>query len=103
MAGSGSAWAAPVSPAAMRIEVEIRTCMRLRRSCTPSWLPVIAAHGIQLAKGGRAGYVRGLPVSPRYQPAPRLPDAVGPAIYDVVAPARFPRLDLRFRNQRWAA
>ena len=28
--------------------------------------------------------------------------ALGDAFYDVVAPARFPRHMLRFRNQRWA-
>ncbi len=42
-----------------------------------------------------------MPVSARYRPAPRLP-ALGGAFFDVVAPARFPRLELRFRNQRWA-
>jgi len=41
------------------------------------------------------------PVSARYRPAPRT-GALGPDAYDVVAPARFPRLDLRWRNQRWA-
>ena len=37
----------------------------------------------------------------KYVPAPRTP-ALGDSFYDVVAPARFPRLTLRFRNQRWA-
>ena len=35
-----------------------------------------------------------------YRPAPRM-EAL-PELYDVVAPARFPRLVLRWRNQRWA-
>jgi uncharacterized protein YdiU (UPF0061 family) len=43
-----------------------------------------------------------VPVSDRYRPAPRH-EALGPEVYDVVEPARFPRLDLRWRNQRWAA
>ena len=43
-----------------------------------------------------------MPVSPQYQPAPRF-DALGPEVADAVEPAAFPRLDLRFRNQRWAA
>src|SRR6266542_2852706 len=37
----------------------------------------------------------------RYQPAPRTA-ALGDTFFDVVEPARFPRLTLRFRNQRWA-
>lgn len=44
----------------------------------------------------------GLPVSVRYQPAPKI-ELLGPEVFDVVEAARFPRLDLRFRNQRWAA
>ncbi len=43
-----------------------------------------------------------MPPSPTHRPDPRysrLPDA----LYDVVAPARFPRGSLRFRNQRAAA
>ncbi len=45
-----------------------------------------------------------MPVSDRYRAAPRIL-ALGAQvpIYDEVEPARFPRLDLRFRNQRWAA
>src|SRR2546426_828073 len=43
-----------------------------------------------------------MPVSPRYAPAPRWP-SLGPALFDAVAPARFPRHVLRFRNQRAAA
>src|ERR1700722_13401503 len=42
-----------------------------------------------------------MPVSPHYQSAPRLP-TLGDALYDEVRPARFPRSQLRFRNQRWA-
>mgnify|MGYP001587708321 CR=1 FL=1 len=38
---------------------------------------------------------------PRYRPAPR-PTALGPEFYDVARPARFPKMQLRFRNQRWA-
>lgn len=36
-----------------------------------------------------------------YRPDPAL-RALGAGFYDVVEPARFPRLELRFRNQRWA-
>jgi uncharacterized protein YdiU (UPF0061 family) len=43
----------------------------------------------------------GVPVSDRYRPAPRI--ARLPTLADVVEPARFPQLVLRFRNQRWAA
>ena len=43
-----------------------------------------------------------MPVSARYRPAPRI-EALGPEAWDVVEPARFPTLALRFRNQRWAA
>lgn len=42
-----------------------------------------------------------MPLSPAYQPDPQiltLPEG----FYDVVAPARFPALTLRFRNQPWA-
>jgi uncharacterized protein YdiU (UPF0061 family) len=42
-----------------------------------------------------------MPVSPHYQSAPRLP-TLGDALYDEVRPARFPRSQLRFRNERWA-
>jgi len=42
------------------------------------------------------------PVSAHYRPAPRF-EVLGPELFDVVEAARFPRLDLRFRNQRWAA
>lgn len=40
-------------------------------------------------------------VSSSYRPAPRY-TALGEELYDAVTPARFPRRDLRFRNQRWA-
>ncbi len=42
-----------------------------------------------------------MPVAPSYRPAPRI-TWLGESFYDEVAPARFPKLDLRFRNQRWA-
>jgi uncharacterized protein YdiU (UPF0061 family) len=42
-----------------------------------------------------------MPVSAHYRSAPRYP-TLGDALYDEVAPARFPRRELRFRNQRWA-
>ena len=42
-----------------------------------------------------------MPVSASYRPAPRYP-ALGEELYDEVAPTRFPRRTLRFRNQRWA-
>ncbi|MEZ4268287.1 MAG: YdiU family protein [Myxococcota bacterium] len=42
-----------------------------------------------------------MPVSPNYQPA-RDHESLGDALYDRVAPARFPKRILRFRNQRWA-
>jgi uncharacterized protein YdiU (UPF0061 family) len=42
-----------------------------------------------------------MPVSASYRPAPRH-TALGDELYDEVAPARFPRRELRFRNQRWA-
>jgi uncharacterized protein YdiU (UPF0061 family) len=42
-----------------------------------------------------------MPVSSNYRPAPRLL-ALGDRFYDEVAAARFPRRELRFRNQRWA-
>ena len=41
------------------------------------------------------------PLTSCYQPDPRTPD-LGPEFFDVVAAASFPRLTLRFRNQRWA-
>jgi uncharacterized protein YdiU (UPF0061 family) len=42
-----------------------------------------------------------LPVSPRYRPAPRILE-LGDGFWDVVTPARFPRLVRRYRGQRWA-
>jgi serine/tyrosine/threonine adenylyltransferase len=42
-----------------------------------------------------------MPLSPSYRPMPRI-TTLGDAFYDVVAPARFPRRTLRFRNQRAA-
>ncbi len=42
-----------------------------------------------------------MPLSPRYQPAPRF-NALGPDHADAVEPARFPQHVLRYRNQRWA-
>ena len=42
-----------------------------------------------------------MPVSARYHPDPRIVE-LGDGFYDVVAPARFPRHALRYRNQRWA-
>ncbi len=42
-----------------------------------------------------------MPVSARYRPAPRILQ-LGGELYDEVAPARFPKRELRFRNQRWA-
>src|ERR1019366_10424880 len=42
-----------------------------------------------------------MPPSSRYQPGPRITE-LGDGFYDEVKPARFPRHDLRFRNQRWA-
>jgi len=42
-----------------------------------------------------------MPVAPSYRPAPFFP-ALGEGFFDVVAPARFPRHALRFRNQRAA-
>ncbi len=53
---------------------------------------------------GRSIYSAYLPpvtVSADYRAAPRF-TALGEELYDAVAPARFPRRDLRFRNQRWA-
>ena len=43
-----------------------------------------------------------MPLSSTYKPAPWF-ETLGPSFYDEVVPARFPRLALRFRNQRWAA
>ncbi len=43
-----------------------------------------------------------MPVSPAYRPDPRFA-ALGPEFADEVAPARFPKEILRFRNQRVAA
>jgi uncharacterized protein YdiU (UPF0061 family) len=42
-----------------------------------------------------------VPVSSRYRPAAHFLE-LGEGFADVVAPARFPRHQLRFRNQRWA-
>jgi len=42
-----------------------------------------------------------MPVSSNYRPAPRI-TLLGDGFYDEVLPARFPRRELRFRNQRWA-
>jgi uncharacterized protein YdiU (UPF0061 family) len=42
-----------------------------------------------------------MPVSSTYRPAPVITE-LGEGFYDEVAPARFPRHTLRFRNQRWA-
>ncbi len=42
-----------------------------------------------------------MPVSSSYRAAPRI-KRLGDAFYDAVVPARFPRRELRFRNQRWA-
>src|SRR5258707_87364 len=42
-----------------------------------------------------------MPISSRYRPAPRF-TKLGDGFYDEVSPARFPRHELRFRNQRWA-
>src|SRR5687768_10435135 len=44
---------------------------------------------------------QGVPISATYRAAPRF-ELLGEAFYDVVEPARFPRLTLRYRNQRWA-
>ncbi len=43
-----------------------------------------------------------MPVAGSYRPCPVFP-ALGPAFFDVVAPARFPLHRLRHRDQRWAA
>ncbi len=43
-----------------------------------------------------------MPVNAAYRPDPRH-QGLGPEFFDRVAPARFPRADLRFRNDRWAA
>lgn len=42
-----------------------------------------------------------MPLSAKYHPAPRI-TKLGDGFYDEVSPARFPKLDLRFRNQSWA-
>lgn len=42
-----------------------------------------------------------MPVSARFQPAAATP-ALGEGFFDRVAPARFPKTVLRFKNQRWA-
>src|SRR3984957_15235399 len=42
-----------------------------------------------------------MPISPSYRAAPRI-TALGDGFYDEVAPARFPKHELRFRNRRWA-
>jgi serine/tyrosine/threonine adenylyltransferase len=41
-------------------------------------------------------------IQPAYRPE-TIHAALGTAFHDVVAPAEFPRTDLRFRNDRWAA
>jgi len=43
-----------------------------------------------------------MPVSPRFSPSRAHLD-LGEALYDIVAPAEFPKLTLRHRDQRWAA
>jgi uncharacterized protein YdiU (UPF0061 family) len=43
-----------------------------------------------------------MPVSPSYRPDPRFM-TLGAEFADPVAPAEFPKADLRFRNDRWAA
>jgi serine/tyrosine/threonine adenylyltransferase len=40
-------------------------------------------------------------ISSKYRPAPRIMK-LGDRFYDHVSPARFPKRELRFRNQRWA-
>ena len=42
-----------------------------------------------------------MPVSSDYRALPRITD-LGEGFYDEVAPARFPKHELRFRNQTWA-
>ena len=42
-----------------------------------------------------------MPFRDDYRPDPKLPE-LGDAFYDFVTPAVFPRLELRFRNDRWA-
>ena len=42
-----------------------------------------------------------MPVSPAYRPAPRI-TGLGDGFFDEVSAARFPRHELRFRNQRGA-
>ena len=42
-----------------------------------------------------------MPVSANFRPS-RCHEELGPEFYDVVAPAAFPRLILRHRNDRWA-
>lgn len=41
--------------------------------------------------------------TPACRTSPIRATRISPAFYDPVAPARFPRADLRFRNDRWAA
>jgi serine/tyrosine/threonine adenylyltransferase len=43
-----------------------------------------------------------MPISPAYRPDPRFP-ALGGDYADPVAPAKFPKAILRYRNDRWAA
>jgi uncharacterized protein YdiU (UPF0061 family) len=43
-----------------------------------------------------------MPVSPSYRPDPRFM-TLGPEFADPVAPADFPKAEIRFRNDRWAA
>jgi len=42
-----------------------------------------------------------MPISAKYHPAPRI-TKLGDGFYDEVSPARFPKHELRFRNQPWA-
>jgi uncharacterized protein YdiU (UPF0061 family) len=42
-----------------------------------------------------------MPVDARYRPSPRITE-LGPELYDEVKAARFPKHELRFRNERWA-
>ncbi len=45
--------------------------------------------------------MRRMPVSRTYRAAPRITE-LGEGFSDEVTPARFPRHELRFRNERWA-
>lgn len=46
-------------------------------------------------------YMGAVPISAHHRPAPRFTQ-LGGAFYDIVEPARFPTLSLRFRHQPWA-